>query len=758
MPGDILEGVRVVDLSDDIAGPVAALLLAEAGADVVKVEPPGGSPTRSLPGFRTWNRSKRSVVLDVDDPGDRARLDDLLAAADVLVHGYGPARAAALRLDDASLGAAHPDLIVSSVLSWPANHPDADRPVDELLAGARFGLCDEQQGYRDGPIFVRAPVGTWCAAYLAAIGIMARLVVRERSGRGGPAHTSLVQGMLVPMTMHWSRAETPSPVLELGMPKDTPASLFECGDGVWIHLMGPPASPLLTEVLEEMGGDGSLETEPSGVGSQAQNAWNLDYDRTRAAFLRRPSKDWLENFWANDISVQPALPPGAIFEDAQARTNDYVVDIDDPVAGRITVAGLPLTITPPARIRSTAPALGAHTDEVLAEWKPREPSASSSSSAGSDAVSPRWPLEGVRVLDLGNFLAGPYAAQLLADLGADVIKLESVAGDQMRGVEWAFCGCQRGKRSVALDLKAPDARPVLEALVAQADIVHHNLRMPAVRKLDLEDATLRALNPDLVYCHTSSYGPLGARAEWPGYDQLFQASCGWEVAGAGEGNPPMWHRFGFMDHLCALSSLVATLMALYHRDRTGEGMFVSGSLLGAGVMTCSETYVDPQGELVGVPVLDREQKRTAPGYEIVELRDGWLAIAAKTDAQRDALARVAGTGVDGAAEALRTRTVADALGALEAAGVPAEEVRLDQKLSFFDRAANREAGLVVSYRHEQYGMLEQPGASWYFGDLDTRFDFAPPVLGQHTVDILTELGLSPADIQSLLDSNTARAS
>lgn len=753
MPGDILEGLRVLDLSDDIAGPVAALLLAEAGADVVKVEPPGGLPTRALPGFRTWNRSKRGVVLDVDDPADRARLDDLLAATDVLVHGYGPARAAELGLDDATLAAAHPELIVSSVLSWPANHPDADRPVDELLAGARFGLCDEQQGYRDGPIFVRAPVGSWCAAYLAASGIVARLLVREQSGRGGPAHTSLVQGMLVPMTMHWSRAETPSPVLAMGMPKATVASLFECGDGVWIHLMGPPASPLFDEVLEEMGG-GGVE---GPAGAAPQNAWNLDYDRTRAAFLRRPSKDWLENFWTNDISVQPALAPGAIFEDEQARANSYVVDFDDPDAGRITVAGLPLTITPPARVRGPAPALGAHTDEVLAEWKPRAPSAGAGGAADGDAGARRWPLAGVRVLDLGNFLAGPYAAQLLADLGADVIKLESATGDQMRGVEWAFTGCQRGKRSVALDLKSPAARPALEALVQWADVVHHNLRMPAVRKLDLEDATLRALNPDLVYCHTSSYGPTGPRAEWPGYDQLFQASCGWEVAGAGEGNPPMWHRFGFMDHLCALSSLVATLLALYHRQRTGDGMFVSGSLLGAGVMTCSETYVDTAGELVGVPVLDRAQKRTAPGYEITELADGWIAIAARTDAQRAALADATGTDVDGAAESLREHSVADALQLLERAGVPAEAVRLDQKERFFDDPANRDAELVVSYRHREYGTFEQPGASWYFGDLGHRFDHAPPVLGEHTVEILTELGFSPADVESLLDSGTARA-
>jgi crotonobetainyl-CoA:carnitine CoA-transferase CaiB-like acyl-CoA transferase len=137
---------------------------------------------------------------------------------------------------------------------------------------------------------------------------------------------------------------------------------------------------------------------------------------------------------------------------------------------------------------------------------------------------------------------------LMADLGADVIKVEATTGDPMRWADWPFAGCQRGKRTVALDLKSAASRPALEALVMWADVVHHNLRMPAARRLGLDSASLRSINPDLVFCHTSSYGPIGPRADWPGYDQLFQASCGWERAGAGAGNPPMWHRFGFMDH------------------------------------------------------------------------------------------------------------------------------------------------------------------------------------------------------------------
>ena len=195
----ILDGIRIVDLSDGIAGPVATLILAEAGADVVAVEPPGGAANRGtcrVPHLDAQQAQRRARPRAARRP--RPRSTDLLAAADVVVHNYGPTRARELGLDDESLAARFPQLIVSSMLSWPANHADADLPVDELLAMARLGVLDEQQGYRDGPIFLRCPIGSWCASHLA----------RHRH-RGppdrAPAHRArrprahaLAQGALVP--------------------------------------------------------------------------------------------------------------------------------------------------------------------------------------------------------------------------------------------------------------------------------------------------------------------------------------------------------------------------------------------------------------------------------------------------------------------------------------------------------------------------------------------------------------------------------
>ena len=754
----ILEGIRILDLAEGIAGSVAAMLLAESGADVVKVEAPGGRTAANLHGSLTWNRSKRSVVLDVETPAGAAQLDTLLAAADVVIHEYGPARAERLGLDDATLSRRHPHVIACSVLSWPANHPDADRPVDELLAMARLGVCDEQRAMRrEGPVFIRFPLGSWGAVYLAASGITARLVARGRTGKAGPAHTSLVQGALVPMGMHWSRAETPSPALALGMPKEgggSQATLFECADGVWIHLMkDPDGAPLMQKLLAEMG------PERVAAANEAAGPVMFGYPNRGAnasAFLMRPSDEWLADLWAHDISVQPAVPFGAIFGDEQARVNRYIIELDDPDAGYITVAGLPLTTDPPARVKGPAPRHGEHTEQVLKEWSARAVPAPTPAApvAGRSA---RWPLEGVNVLDLGNYLAGPYGPMLLADLGADVVKVESTAGDAMRPTAWAFAGCQRGKRGVALDLKAAAARPALEALVRWADVVHHNLRMPAATRLGVDYESLRAIKPHLIYCHTSSYGPEGARADWPGYDQLFQAQCGWEVLGAGAGNPPMWHRFGFMDHQCALASVLATLLALYHRDRTGKGQFVRSSLLGAGALTASETYVGPDGVLAPFPSLDADQTGIAPGYRIIELADGWIAVAARRADQLSALCAVAGTDdAEMISEVLQGRRCDEVLAALESAGVPAEPVREQQRFAFFDDPANQAAGLVATYPQAEWGRFEQPGALWYFGDLGVRLEHAPPALGEHTVEVLTEVGCSSEEIGRLLAAGVAK--
>ncbi|HEX4218291.1 MAG TPA: CoA transferase [Acidimicrobiales bacterium] len=748
----ILDGIRVIDCSEGIAGPVAALMLAEAGADVIKVEQPGGDPSRASEGFRTWNRSKRSVVLDLHHEAGRDRLHGLLADSDIFIHGFGPATAADMGLADRELAVRHPHLITCAVLGWPAGHPSADGPIDDLLVSARLGLCDEQRGHRDGPVFLRFPFGSWCAVYLATIGVLSRLIQRRRGGAGGgPAHTSIAQGALVPTMMHWARAETPGPMFAFGLPKDLQPSLFECADGVWVHLMrcADTDSPLMAKALGDLGEAGMAEA--NAVTGLTMPGYP-NFGANQVAFRTRPSQQWLEDFWAHDIPAQAAAPYGAILADEQARRNGYVTEVVDPERGRIVQAGTPFSTVPPSRVTRPAPALGEHTEEVLH---------ASAANPGVPDLPPvtapvRSPLEGLKVLDFGNFLAGPLGPMLLADLGADVVKVEATTGDQMRHVQRVFASCQRGKRGVALDLKSAAARPALEALVRWADVVHHNLRMPAARRLGLDYESIRAINPEIVFCHASSYGPEGERADWPGYDQLFQAAAGWEVLGGGEGNDPMWFRFGFMDHLCAMASTVATLLAVWHRDRTGRGQKVTGSLLGGGVLTNSETYLKDGRLAVPAAPLDHEQTGLSPGYRIYPLVDGWIALFAQDDHQLASACSVLGApGPHDIGGRLAGSRCDDALRDLRAAGVACEPVRLDQGEAFLDDGHNRALGLVTSYRHAEWGRLEQVGALWNLGDLEVSLDRAPPALGEHTREVLAAVGLDESAIAGLLSQSVA---
>ena len=747
----ILEGVRVVDLSQGVAGPVGTHLLAEAGADVIKVEPPSGDPMRQSPGFRTWNRSKRGIVLDLASTDGAEKLRQLLATADVLVHGLRPSVAARRGLDDEPLSRDFPRLVWCSVLGYPVGHEDVERPGWDILVQARMGLMDEQRGNRQGPIFLRFPIPTWNAAYLVTQGVLARLRARDRDGLGGPVHTSLLQGALAPMMQYWARATDPSPGFAWGLPKDMLSGLHQCSDGVWIHMMGRPDAtrqvPLVAQTLEALTDDDIAAARRDIANSSAPPNSPSDPALLIAAFKQRPAAEWLEALWAADIPVLASDPPGQVLRDEQARACGYLVEVDDPEVGTVTQAGTPFEVSPPSRVRRPAPGLGEHTEEVLGALE--APAAATPGPRGPR----RQPLDGLRVLDFGNYLAGPFAPMMMADLGAEVIKLEATTGDAMRPVARSFCGCQRGKRSIAVDGKRPEAAEIIAELVATMDVVHHNLRYPAARKLGIDYESLRAHRPDLIYCHTSSYGPRGPRADWPGYDQLFQACSGWEVAGGGPGNPPIWHRMGTMDHLNAHASLVATLLALRHRDQTGEGQFITSSILGGAVLSMSELYLTADGSLPPFAGIDADQNGIAPGYRIYPAGEGYVAVAALSDDSMQSLLRVAGVDAVGQlADALRTWEPEALAEKLEAGGVPAEVVRTDQESGFFERDEHRSAGLVARYPHREMGEMEQVGRFWNLVDLPQPLEVAPPALGQHTREILTELGRSRETIDGWLQS------
>jgi len=726
----ILDGLRVIDLSSGIPGPMAALQLSEAGADVVRIEPPGGDPAFDTALHAVLNRGKQRLTLNLGADGPDAVLDALLSRADVLIHDLTPAEARRRGLDDARLAVRYPRLIVSAVTGWPQGHPKADAPARETLVLAALGLLDEQPGHRPGPVFIRMPFASWTAGWLAAIAIVTRLIARDRDGRGGIAHTSLAQAALVPMTMHWTRAEKPTPVFAKGLSKNIPIPLHQASDGRWLHVhYSPDKAPWMAEALAAMGAEAVKEANDGYPPSHVAP----NFGANKLIIATRPAEDWARHFWEHDVAAQIAAPFGEIYADPQARVNGYAVDVDDPLLGRTIQPGVPYSVEPPSRVRGGLNPETSDAGTVLARW------AVMAAEPTDTTGTPVPPLSGLRVLDLGAYLAGPFAAMLLADLGADVIKVEPPAGDAMRRLERQFTGIQRGKRGVALKLGDPAAKDAICALTRWADVVHHNIRRPAARKLGVDYETLKAERPDIIYCHVSSYGPLGVRADWPGFDQLFQAACGWEVENGGIGNPPLWLRFGIVDFYAALASVFATLLGLIERKRSGQGQLVTASLLGSAMLTMAEAVMRADGSLTEIAHLDQAQMGISPDHRLYRTSDGFVAVAALTPAEsrdfRELTARRAESW-------FAAMDKAGAKAMLDAASVPSEIVLEDQMDAFLDSPAHRAAGLLAQYRHRDLGDLVQIGRFWNFGELPLALDRPAPALDEHGAEIFGEIGLA----------------
>ena len=307
----------------------------------------------------------------------------------------------------------------------------------------------------------------------------------------------------------------------------------------------------------------------------------------------------------------PCLELGEIYADEQARVNGFSVQV-----GGVWQPGAPYRTEPPSEIRVSDP---------IADWPAK-------AAVAPSLAEPRPPLDGIRVLDLGQYIAGPFSTTVLADLGAEVIKLEPPQGDGLRPPTRgrqrparSFAAGNRGKRAIALDLKDPETAPLIQALAASADVIHHNVRMAGVRRLGLDYESLSAARPELVYCHVDAYGAVGPRADWPGFDPLSQAASGWQMEAAGEGNAPMWLRNAYMDYHCGLAAAAATLLALYHRQATGRGQICGASLLGECLQSIGEVVMDADGQVSERPRLDAAQTGLGPFDRLYRCEDGrWV--------------------------------------------------------------------------------------------------------------------------------------
>jgi crotonobetainyl-CoA:carnitine CoA-transferase CaiB-like acyl-CoA transferase len=785
-----LEGVRIIDFTQGTAGPYAGMLLAEQGADVIKVEPPAGDRARGTPAFHVLNRSKRGIVLDLARPADQDRAQDLASDADGVLVDLLPEKAERLGIDYARLIQRNPGLVYCSMPLYGSKGPYSALEPDDTLLAAVTGVLGLQWSYCESPIFLVVPIAAYATGVLAAGAVAATLFDRARSGHGDCIEVSGLGGALVLQT---STYLVPLGALEMvrlaggrGDPKGPLPTyrVFQAGDGQWLMLAC--LTPVFwTKLALALGLDGYL-TDPRFEG--APMAIPVPEDRQELAgrleeiFATKPRRHWLDYLRQADVPVGPVLTRDDYIQDPQVLHNGMRVEIDDPEVGPTLQMGVPMSLRgTPGSVLSPAPLLGQHNDEVLSR-----PWAASQSVTLSEAKSLGGPdsssfleeglrmtdhcLDGITVLDLGTIYAGPYGGMLLADLGANVIKIEPLDGDPWRGFAIGFLGVNRGKRGLALDLKRAEGLELFYDLVRRADVVTDNFRAGVLQRLKIDYNTLSAINPRIVCCSTTPFGASGPMAGWPGFDPLLQARSGLMRAQGGDGQEPVYCRIAVCDFVAALLGAYGILSALYVREHTGRGQQVETCLASSAMAAQAGQFIryegrpsDPTGgpDLLGLSAV----------YRIYGCTDGWLFLAVRTPEQAEALVQVTGGALApharrGAASLLAEPLRGEAAAALEAffasrtrdetvltlnqRGIPCAPCPTIQDI--FDDEHLKANDLWWEMEHPVNGPIRQTGRIIKWKHRSMRLERPAPLLGQHSREVLLDFGVAPSRIEELMQT------
>ena len=673
MNDDFLARTSVLDLGRWYAAPLAARLLGDFGAEVIRVEPPEGDPTRAEgpfpPGFEGrpdhsgvyhyFNGGKLGVTLDVASERGRGLLGELIARADVVVSDRLPAEARALRLTWDDVREVNPNAVLLSITPWGLDGPYCDYrayPMNELHAsGAAYALGVPDQE----PITLPGPQSSYLAGANGAGAAVTALYARDITGEGQLVDISTIEtvvtvlmGHAVVKAHHLGERTMRTGHRLAGM---APHTHFPCKDGYFCVIGTQP--PHWERLKDALGRPDWAESELF-ANARSRYRYVEDFEALLIDELSKRSKEeWFDVFWERRAPGMPLNTVADVMEMEHLAARGFFKSVEIAPGFEARVPGAPFLFDgrdrPSAR---PAPALGEHNDEVFARPPQGRPPTIVARDAPEEEVARGRPLDGVRVVEFCWVLAGPLVGQMLADLGAEVIKVEHPYRPDIQRAMFPFLGepspnnsvsfntLHRGKQAVAVDMGNEAGAEAVRDLVAVSDVVIENLSPRVLAGFGLGYDDLKRVRPDLVMASMTAAGHTGPLAGMIGYGPSTGALAGFEGLVGYPGGPPLGaQQITYGDPVVASFTASAVAAALHRRRRTGQGVHIDVSQIEVTVAAMGHQVLD-SGIAGALPErAGNRHPRMAPhGCYPCSGDDEWVSIAAGSDAEWRALAAVIG--------------------------------------------------------------------------------------------------------------------
>lgn len=771
-----LEDLTVVDCSEGVAGAYAGRLLADLGATVLKVEPPGGDRVRSIGPFRddrptleggglhlALNAGKRSLLLDLATPVGREHLASLLNGAEILLESKGPGGMSALGFGYDDVADSHPGFVYVSHSPFGNDGPYAGRVTSEIVDYAMGGFMYFSGDPARHPLLLPGHQAELHAGMHLAAGALLALWHARATGQGQHVEVSTMEAMLNDhswLTTMWTH---------LGQVQGRePSAMIPCLDG-YIFWM-PVANPQLWVLIERP----DLIDDPRWT---AIDTWRAALPEVRGLVAEwaagRTKAEIYHTAQAMRIAITPVNSMADIAASPQLAARGWWRTLTGTAIGDVEVPGPPWNFSAsesgPA---APAPLLNEAAGLTI-------PARSQRQATRQDRT---LPLEGIRVLEVTANWAGPLAGRHLGDLGADVIKIETArrpatrALHQSGGQMWTrpynragyFNLLNRNKRDLVADLASPEGRDIFLRLVDTADVVLENNSARVFQSFGLPYPVLSARNPRIIMCSISGMGATGPERDYVAYGSNIEASTGLvSQLGYGDG-PPFGTGSYYADPIAGTHATIGIMAALLQRETTGTGQFIDMALQESGMSFNVEALMDFQlnGRVAGQS--NNRSRRVAPQavYPSAGI-DCWLAIGIESDGQWRSLctaigtpgladrfpsleSRVAGSAEIDATVAAWSRSIdhQEATVILQRAGVPAGPVLANWEIVSDPHLFHR--GYFVDVVHPEVGHHRWDGYPWRLSATPGRIRRAAPLFGEHNDEVLDgDIGLPAGEVASL---------